>query len=631
MEEKESISRLLDISPLFQDLEPEGLNAVLERLRVETYPKGSLIYQTHGQESEGLRIVMQGAVKVTVPLNKNSDALVDYRGKGDALGFLSLLGAKTSGGEAVALEDTTCYVLERDNVFDLLKGQPEFARRFFTEFLQRYVSKPHRETKTKTLLYGGGERLLFTTPVGELVKRELVTAPEDLSIKKAAALMSTAGVGSLALLNSLGLPTGIVTDRDFRDRVVSRGRDVEQPVKNIQSVSLVRVEASEHCIEALFKMVHYNIRHLLVVEGGRLKGMITDQDLLRIQGTSPVSLVQAIENQPSLEGLLNPAGRIQPMVGLFLQEGVKAAQILLIINEVWDRLFRRALELVEKRLGPPPLTYCFGCLGAAGRKEQAFMRPQCNAVIYADPPSEALAEASKTYFSALSSLTVETFKDLGFPLDPNGWEPCLCGPLGMWKERFYEWIKRADKKSVQASLPMFDLRVQKGDEALADELRRTVIEKVRQNETFINVMALNIVKRSPPITAFKKFAMERHGENKGRFDLEDRGILPLVDIVRLYALKEGITETSTMERLSRLKALSSPMGGHCQELEYSFQLMNGLCLQGQFDRWQRGSTAQAWIDPARLNKLEEKALKQIFSFIARLQIHIQERHEPTRI
>ena len=466
MDGNERISRL-EVSPLFQDLEQGALQAVLERLRIETYPKGSSVPQTDGQETEGLRIIMEGAVKVTVPLDRNSDALVDYRGKGDALGFLSLLGAKTTRGEAVALEDTTCYVLERDNVFDLLKGKPEFASRFFTEFLQRYVSKPHSQTKTKTLLYGSGERLLFTTPVGELVKRELVTASEDLSIRKAARLMSTAGVGSLVLLNSLGLPTGIVTDRDFRDRVASRGRDVEQPVKNIQSVSLVRVEAGEHCIEALFKMVHYNIRHLLVVEGGRLKGMITDQDLLRVQGTSPVSLVQAIENQPSLESLLNPAGRIQPMVGLFLQEGVKASQILLIINEVWDRLFRRSLELMEKRLGPPPLTYCFVSLGAAGRKEQAFMQPQRNAVIYADPPSEALAEASKTYFSALSSLTVETFKDFGFPLDPNGWEPCVCGPLGMWKERFCEWIKRADKKSVQATLPFFDLRAQKGDEALA--------------------------------------------------------------------------------------------------------------------------------------------------------------------
>ncbi len=84
--------------------------------------------------------------------------------------------------------------------------------RFFTEFLQRYVSKPHREIKTKTLLYGGSERLLFTTPVGELVRRELVTASEDISIKKAAGLMSSARVGSLVLLNSLGLPTGIVTD-----------------------------------------------------------------------------------------------------------------------------------------------------------------------------------------------------------------------------------------------------------------------------------------------------------------------------------------------------------------------------------------------------------------------------------
>ena len=110
-------------------------------------------------------------------------------------------------------------------------------------------------------------------------------------------------------------------------------------------------------------------------------------------------------------------------------------------------------------------------------------------------------------------------------------------------------------------MPFFDLRAQKGDEALANELKQTALEMVRQNETFLNVMALNIVKSSPPITAFKKFATERHGENKGRFDLEKKGIMPLVDIVRLYALKEGVMETSTLDRLGRLKDLSSPMGG----------------------------------------------------------------------
>ena len=54
-------------------------------------------------------------------------------------------------------------------------------------------------------------------------------------------------------MNPLGLPAGIITNKDLRDKVVSKGRDTGQPVKKIQSVSLVKAEAGEPCIEALLK------------------------------------------------------------------------------------------------------------------------------------------------------------------------------------------------------------------------------------------------------------------------------------------------------------------------------------------------------------------------------------------
>lgn len=622
-------------SPLFQDLEAEVLRGLADCVQMEAYPRSSVIHASGGPAIDRLRIIKEGAVKITVPFGRNDDALVDYRGTGEIIGFLSLLTGGRPRGEAVALEDTTCYVLDRTTVLNLLKSQPAFAREFFSDFYNRYVHKPHREIGKKRLLYGGGERLLFNTPVGELVKRDLMTASEDISIREAAQIMSTHRIGSLVLLNALGLPAGIVTNKDFRDRVVSRNRDVAQPVKRIQSVSLVKAEAAEHCIEALFKMLHYNIRHLLVVEGGRLKGIVTAQDLLRLQGASPIALVQELENQPSIDGLLDPAGRIQSMVSVFLREGVKTNHILRIMNELYDRLIRQAVHLAEQRLGRPPLPYCFLSLGCAGRKEQVFMLPQHNALIFADPPSADAAQSAARYFDMLSTSIVGTLERLGFPAAGEGDpapEACRCLSSAAWKSTFSEWIKRADRRSIEASLPVFDFRARFGTEALAEDLRNAVFERIARSGTFLNIMALTIVKTSPPISAFKRFILEKEGGHKGCFDLKQRGLRPLVDIVRLYALKEGIRETSTCERLNVLRERSPHLREHCQELEYAFEIMSGLRLRIQREQLSTGGgTASFFLDPNHLNRLEKQALRAIFMFIAKLQFLVQEKHQPIKI
>jgi CBS domain-containing protein len=621
-------------SPLFQDLAPDVLQHLTTKVNVEVYPRGTVISRPEGGAVDRLRIIKEGSVKVAVPFGRNDDALIDYRGKGEILGFISLLTGGRSGGEVVALEDTTCYLIERTIILDLLKGEGAFAQQFFREFFQKYVNKPHREIGKKKLLYGGGERLLFTTPVGELTRRDLVTASEEISIREAAALMSKRRIGSLVLINPLGLPSGIVTNRDFKERVVSRARDVNEPVKKIQSVSLVKAEAGEHCIEALFKMIRYNIRHLLVVDGGRLVGILTAQDLFKLQGTSPISLVQELESQPSIDGLVDPAGRIQSMVGAFLEEGVKAAHILRILTVVYDRLLRQSMALVERSVGPPPVPYCFISFGCAGREEQAFMTAQQNGVIYADPANPEEERNSLAYFSRLSSLTVSTFDQIGFPAvdqDITVQNPCWCQSLKSWKETFFRWMDRADRRSVEASLPALDFRCRRGDSRLADDLRGAVIGRLGQKEHFIDMMAINIVKNSPPLSAFKKFVLEKRGDHRGRFDLKEKGIRPLVDIVRLYALKAGVWETSTQDRMDILRGGSPFIREYGQELEYAFEVMNGLRVRAQYENWRQDSRPHSYIDPDQLNQLEKKALKEIFSLIARIQVTVLKKHEPIEV
>ena len=98
----------------------------------------------------------------------------------------------------------------------------------------------------------------------------------------------------------MGLPAGIITDKDLRDRVVSKSRDLQHPVKTIQSVSLVGPRPGEGGGRGPVRALRYDIHHLLVVDNGKLMGVVTRNDLLRLQGATPLSLVREIEGQQPL-------------------------------------------------------------------------------------------------------------------------------------------------------------------------------------------------------------------------------------------------------------------------------------------------------------------------------------------
>ena len=230
----------------------------------------------------------------------------------------------------------------------------------------------------------------------------LITVPEETSIQEAAQVMAQHKISSLVLRKENNLPSGIVTDRDLREKVVAKGRNVLEPVKNIGSLSLIRADGRDTCFEALLKMIQFNIHHLLVVEEGDLKGIVTNHDLMLLQGTSPVSFANDIINQQTVEGLIPLTRKIFNIIGLLLREETQFFHLSNIITEIYDRLFRKILEIGEKKFGPPPLPYCLVALGYEGRREQIFKTDQNHVLIYSDPATPEGEIEAAGYFADFS-------------------------------------------------------------------------------------------------------------------------------------------------------------------------------------------------------------------------------------
>ena len=113
--------------------------------------------------------------------------------------------------------------------------------------------------------------------------RGLLKIDADASILEAVEQMVEANVGSLLVMES-GEVTGIVTERDYLRRVVVEGRtDRETPVREIMSSPLIVVTPQTSVDECMALMTNRRIRHLPVVDAGKVAGIVSIGDVVKFQ------------------------------------------------------------------------------------------------------------------------------------------------------------------------------------------------------------------------------------------------------------------------------------------------------------------------------------------------------------
>jgi CBS domain-containing protein len=117
--------------------------------------------------------------------------------------------------------------------------------------------------------------------VREVMTPSVISVEASSSVRDAAQVMIERGVGSVIVMEA-GRPVGILTERDVLRRVVVKGIDpVKTKVGEVMSSPLVTVRADAYMIDASRLMAQRDIRRLLVVEGDKPVGVVTEKDLLR--------------------------------------------------------------------------------------------------------------------------------------------------------------------------------------------------------------------------------------------------------------------------------------------------------------------------------------------------------------
>jgi len=124
---------------------------------------------------------------------------------------------------------------------------------------------------------------------------ETFTISPDATVYDAVALMAEKNIGALLVVEN-DTPVGMISERDYTRKVMLRGkRSRESFVREIMSSELTVVSPREPVENCLRMMTDKRIRHLPVLEGGTIRGVISIGDLVKWVIATQSAAIQHLE------------------------------------------------------------------------------------------------------------------------------------------------------------------------------------------------------------------------------------------------------------------------------------------------------------------------------------------------
>jgi len=417
---------------------------------------------------------------------------------------------------------------------------------------------------------------------------------------------------------------GILTDRDLRSRVLARELPASTQVRDVMSPSPRCIDIRAYLFEAIQLMSQHNIHHLPVKDRERVRGMITLSDLMRAQQNHPVYIIGDIHRQTEQSGLRQCADQLPRLLESLAQQQVPAHEVGRIITSVTDALTQSLIRLGEQRWGSAPCAFAWIAFGSQARMDQSINADQDNALVLAEEPGTA----AESYFARLAEWVCQGLAACGIPLCPGNIMATnseLRLSLEGWQQKLSHFVQSPDPAAILGSSIFFDLRCIYGNNTLAERLQQHLLQKTRNNDLFLFHLARAALERTPPLSMLRNFVLEKTAQGEIGVDLKKRGLSLITDLVRVYALAHGVDEVNTRLRLQKLTEAGFIDHQDGQNLRDAFDVI----AQVRWEKHQRDLAARQHmsnlVDPGGLHVLQRHQLKDGFQVIGEAQAHLKNR------
>ncbi len=578
-------------TPPFDSLTDEQFSRAAGALEIAFYPAGSRLVTKGEDPLQHLYIIRKGAVRLEA-----EGQTLQLLEEGEIFGYTSLISRKATL-DVVVEEDLLAYRLPAAQ-FKALLTEASFAGHFARRLADRLKSSlEHSQVATF--------QADLSMSVEELVLRAPVIVPATATVGEAAQVMSREGISSVLVDSE---PMGIITDRDFRNRVLAAGLGPQTKIAQVFSQGLETVAAQAPIYEAWVRLIDTGKHHLPVVKDGRIIGLLSSNDLLRTTAQGPVRVLRRVELMSGRTQLPGYARRVTEMSSALLAGGLHTTVVAGFVARLNDALVHRILRWAETDLGTPPGAYAWIVFGSEGRMEQTLLTDQDNALIFADA-----GEGSRSYFQELAERANEDLVAAGFPVCPGGYMARRWNDtLDAFCDRYRGWVSERGPQALMDAAIFADFRKVSGSLDLAPF--EAAVARAGKDRVFLAALAKSALESRPPASLLLRLKGESSEVN-----LKTQGITPLVHLARCYGLEVGSDRRHTLERLDAA-VRAGLMGKDARALVgEAFKFLNGLRLRLQLRALAHGEPTSNAVRLADLSAIERSRLKDSLQAIRNWQ------------
>lgn len=572
-----------------------------------------------GKVNDHVFLIRYGAVELV----REDGTLHGRFGAGDWFGYRSVIRGGEVNLTVRALEDSLFYTIPGALFMQLLESYQRFAS-YFSEHKADRVRNALQELRNTD------NHAMITLHVSDLMKQPMLV-PQNTTIQQVAQQMNQNSSRTALVVNTEQHLAGIVTDADFRS-IVAHGLDIQQPVTEIMTSEPLTLAPNNQASEALLLMARRNIRHVPVIEQGKIVGVISATDLLRGQTHSAIYLVADIFCAQSVARLSELSKSLPKVLVGLVKKSLPAYDIGHAITSIGQAIVRRLIAMAEEQFGKAPIPYAFIVAGSMARREQTAHTDQDNGMILSDAYNEA---EHGEYFRQVAKFVSDGMNECGYVYCPGNimatndqWRQ----PLAVWRGYFNEWIDTPNGQALLNASIFFDLRCLYGDCSLLESLQEDFLAKAKSKTLFQTLMASNALNHRPPLGFFRGFVLDKESvdsDEKG-MDMKKRGVVPVIDLARVYTLAGGLHAVNTWERLNAIAASHGMSQTDMDDLKDAFEFISMVRLQHQAKQIEQGQKPNNYVPPEELSTLERRHLKDAFEVVSNLQDLMSNRYQVSR-
>ena len=541
------IADFLKQFPPFNNLSVEELTIVAMNIRVINLEKNKTLFQINDTLHDSFYMVASGVINLSV-ISDSEETLLNKCVAGDVFGLRPFFAKNNYMMTAKAREECIVYAIPIATFRPFVAQNAEVLNFLLESFANNTSNPADKENRGKLL----SDNVTFTSKPTEITYFQSLTynkTPLKVTVNhiiKDVAQLMTDNLVDNAIISEHNFPIGIVTDTDMRTKIATGRFEITSTINKIMTSPVITVAENVSLAEAQLLLLKNNVSHLCVTVDGsdksEIKGIITEHDLIVSQASNPGVFIKEVKRSQNASDLSRVRSKLSDLVQTSLAKNIPLTHITNIASEINLAIIKRSVELAILDLGSPPARFAWLSIGSQGRKEQLLLTDQDSILVFEDVAADKYRDV-KNYFMKLAKKAVSTLEIVGYEPCQNGHissNMLWCKSLTEWVKQYSNWMNTPGEKNNEISSVFFDYEIAFGEQKIEDAITDIIFVNTKRNKLFFDYLGNDALRKPPPLSFFKKFNIEETGVNKGKFDIKNRAILPLVDGARLFVLSQNI-------------------------------------------------------------------------------------------